>query len=53
MSLTSNRRIGRHVEHDRLERIRRALTEREFVLYYQPKVNLRSGEVIGTEALIR
>ncbi len=36
-----------------LERIRQALADREFVLYYQPKVNMRSGAVIGVEALIR
>jgi diguanylate cyclase (GGDEF)-like protein len=40
-------------EHEALERIRRALVAREFVLYYQPKINLRSGAVIGAEALIR
>ncbi len=39
--------------HESLERIRRALVEREFVLHYQPKVNMRSGLVIGAEALIR
>ncbi len=39
--------------HESLERIRQALNEREFVLYYQPKVNMRSGVVIGAEALIR
>jgi len=39
--------------HERLERIRYALTEQELVLYYQPKVNMRTGEVIGAEALIR
>jgi len=39
--------------HESLEDIRRALAGREFVLYYQPKVNMRSGKVIGAEALIR
>ncbi len=39
--------------HESLERIRRALLDREFVLYYQPKVNMRTGTVIGAEALIR
>lgn len=33
--------------------VRRALNSREFVLWYQPKVNMRSGQVIGAEALIR
>ena len=36
-----------------LEDIRRALDGGEFRLAHQPKVNLRTGEVIGTEALIR
>ncbi|MDZ7657510.1 MAG: EAL domain-containing protein [Sulfurimicrobium sp.] len=39
--------------HESLERIKRALIAREFVLYYQPKVNMRTGAVIGAEALIR
>ncbi|TWX53653.1 EAL domain-containing protein [Colwellia hornerae] len=30
-----------------------ALAQKEFVLHYQPKVNMRTGEVIGVEALIR
>ncbi|MDO8777444.1 MAG: EAL domain-containing protein [Burkholderiaceae bacterium] len=39
--------------HESVERIRRAMNDREFVLYYQPKVNMRKGTVIGAEALIR
>jgi diguanylate cyclase (GGDEF)-like protein/PAS domain S-box-containing protein len=46
-----DRRLRSH--HESLEDIRRALAGREFVLYYQPKVNMRSGKVIGAEALIR
>ncbi len=40
-------------QHETLTRIRQALVNNEFVLYYQPKVNMRSGELIGMEALIR
>ena len=36
-----------------LETLERALAQGEFVLHYQPKVDLDSGEVIGAEALIR
>ena len=39
--------------HENVEEIRRAIYADEFVLYYQPKVNMRTGEVIGAEALIR
>ncbi|MGE0014270.1 MAG: EAL domain-containing protein [Azoarcus sp.] len=39
--------------HERLEQIRCGMTRQEFVLFYQPKVNMRTGEVIGLEALIR
>jgi diguanylate cyclase (GGDEF)-like protein/PAS domain S-box-containing protein len=39
--------------HEMLDAIRQALGNDEFVLHYQPKVNMRSGEVIGAEALIR
>jgi diguanylate cyclase (GGDEF)-like protein len=33
--------------------MRSALKQREFVLHYQPKVNMHTGKVIGVEALIR
>ena len=39
--------------HESITRIREALDAGEFVLYYQPKVNMRTGQVMGAEALIR
>ena len=41
------------VQREILESIRCALDNQQFVLYYQPKVNMRTGTVIGAEALIR
>ena len=34
-------------------RLRNAIDQQEFLLHYQPKVDLRSGAVVGLEALIR
>ncbi len=34
-------------------RIQEALDQQEFVLFYQPKVDMRSGRVLGFEALLR
>ena len=42
-----------HTRSEDLIRMTEALQKKEFVLYYQPKVNMRTGQVIGTEALIR
>jgi diguanylate cyclase (GGDEF)-like protein/PAS domain S-box-containing protein len=33
--------------------LHRAVRQREFLLHYQPKINLRSGAICGTEALVR
>ena len=40
-------------QHTRQTRVAQALHAGELVLHYQPKVNLRTGEILGLEALLR
>jgi PAS domain S-box-containing protein/diguanylate cyclase (GGDEF)-like protein len=35
------------------DQLRRALEDRQFELYYQPKVSLETGSIMGAEALLR
>lgn len=39
--------------HQTVAQVRQALRQGELCLHYQPKVNMRSGQVIGFEALLR
>jgi len=44
----------RAVERQSIEQsLRTALERQEFALHYQPKINLRTGEITGAEALLR
>ncbi|HLO94845.1 MAG TPA: PAS domain S-box protein, partial [Burkholderiaceae bacterium] len=47
----SDRRAQSHREF--LQRLQQALDAHEFVLHYQPKVDLTDGRLLGVEALIR
>ncbi|CCQ12797.1 diguanylate cyclase/phosphodiesterase (GGDEF & EAL domains) with PAS/PAC sensor(s) [Pseudoalteromonas luteoviolacea B = ATCC 29581] len=45
--------LDTRIRFEMLNEIRRALIHKEFYLVYQPKVNLRTGDLVGFEALIR
>ncbi len=47
----TDRRLSAHRE--ALQALESAFERRQFLLFYQPKIDLFSGEVVGAEALIR
>ncbi len=50
-----NSEMEQNAEHgvQLLSAMRRAIAEKQFTLFFQPKIDLKSGKVIGAEALIR
>lgn len=59
MSSLSKKRSGFEIYNERyddyisIKSIEEAIKKEEIQLYYQPKVDLQSGEIVGVEALIR
>ncbi|MBS3964679.1 MAG: EAL domain-containing protein [Methylomonas sp.] len=55
--LLEHQRLSQHAGFGRLQQaladIRDAMAQSQFCLYYQPKINSRTGKVVGAEALIR
>lgn len=49
-SIENTNQKNKHIE---LKKLKTALQNNEFVLYYQPKVDMRNADIIGFEALIR
>ncbi|MHB1602001.1 MAG: sensor domain-containing diguanylate cyclase, partial [bacterium] len=50
---SSDEELGMIEYYQKLKGIEKALESKEFVMYYQPKVNLNTGGIFGFESLIR
>lgn len=44
---------SQQIQREQLARLRQALVQEEFRLHFQPKIDLRDGQVVGVEALLR
>jgi EAL domain-containing protein (putative c-di-GMP-specific phosphodiesterase class I) len=49
----SGRQVEEQVRTVKISAIAEALEKGQFILYYQPKVNMLTGELVGVEALLR
>jgi diguanylate cyclase (GGDEF)-like protein len=49
----TDRDAAAKIHRESVERVREGIEDGEMVLYYQPKVNMQTREVVGAEALIR
>lgn len=50
----ANRPLGKSLEQiDKEAELQRAISNAELLLYYQPQISLRTGYVVGVEALVR
>jgi len=49
------RRMNSDVHHRMTleQQLERALSDRQFILYYQPKVSIATGWIVGAEGLLR
>jgi sensor c-di-GMP phosphodiesterase-like protein len=45
--------LGARERLDLVSELHRAVEEEQFVLHYQPKVELATGHIVGVEALLR
>lgn len=48
-----DKELAQKGQHQKATEIQAAIAEHQFELYFQPKVNMRTGQVLGAEALIR
>jgi diguanylate cyclase (GGDEF)-like protein/PAS domain S-box-containing protein len=48
-----NSGVEARILHQNLNEVRNAFAQGDFILYYQPKINMRTLKVVGVEALIR